>query len=125
MANRGGNQRQRYGRDGESAAAAYLETLGYDLLERNVQCGRWELDLIARTGSTLVFVEVRSRSTSRYGCPSETVGTRKQAHIVNAASLWLRGRRLAGPVRFDVIAVNWEAGRPFCRHFPDAFRSTF
>ena len=119
----GDREKQRRGRAGESAAAGYLVAHGYEILATNVRCARWELDMIARHGDILVFVEVRSRSTLQYGCPSETVNHRKQQHIARAASLWLRGRQAICPIRFDVIAVTWRAGRASCRHFPDAFRT--
>ena len=111
------------GRAAEQAALEFLESRGYRLVDRNVRRGRWEIDLIVRAGETLVFVEVRSRSNQRFGSAAETVGRRKQRHLVNAAELWLRGHPQGGPIRFDVIDVDTGHARSRCRHFVDAFRS--
>ncbi len=78
-------------------------------LARNVHCRMGEIDLIMRDGATLVFVEVRYRSRSRYGSASATVDTRKQLRIIRAARHWLMNQRGVLPVcRFDVIALDGE-----------------
>ena len=119
----GHDGRRERGRQAEIAAARYVQERGYTILATNVVRGRWELDIVARLDDTLVFVEVRSRSTERFGCPSESVNHRKQLHVARAAVLWLGARPLPPSIRFDVIAVVWESGRPVCRHFTDAFPS--
>ncbi|HEY8496805.1 MAG TPA: YraN family protein [Limnochordales bacterium] len=93
------------GRLAEAAAAERLAALGYQILTRNYRCRRGEIDLIARHGSFIVFVEVKAR---RRGIPDslEAVDARKRRRMVRAAMEYLAERRLVGaPVRFDVAAV--------------------
>ncbi len=119
-------QKQSRGRDGEKAAAAFLESRGYRIVATNVRQGRWEIDLIATNAELLVFVEVRSRAHAGLGFPSETVDLRKQRHVANAAQLWLQWqRRFWQEIRFDVIEVIGVGSGLSCRHFPDAFQSPF
>ena len=119
-------QKQSRGRDGENAAAAFLESRGYRIVATNVRQGRWEIDLIATDEDLLVFVEVRSRAHAGLGFPSETVDLRKQRHVANAAQLWLQWqRRFWDEIRFDVIEVIGDGSALSCRHFPDAFQSPF
>ena len=118
-------ERQALGRASEQVAAKFLEDRGYRVLERNVRRGRWEVDLVVQNQDALVFVEVRSRSSDRFGCPSESVDAEKQRHIALVAEMWLWGRSVTAEPRFDVIAVVWRDGEPQCRHIPDAFPSPF
>lgn len=124
---RGGDpprQRMARGRAAEAAAAVYLASRGYELLQRNVRLAGAEVDLVAWHGSCLVFVEVRSRSTLRFGDPVETVGRRKQERIARVAAAWLaRQGRADLRVRFDVVGVTWRDGEPVCSLVPDAFQS--
>ena len=108
----------------ERSAAAWLEGQGYAIVERNFQCKVGELDLVARRGDTLVFVEVKSRHRDTFGAPAEFVDRRKQAKLVRTASLYLKRFEAAPPAcRFDVIEVRWDgAGKPILTHLPDAFR---
>lgn len=95
------------GQWGEALAAEYLCRRGLELIDRNVTVAGAEIDLVARAGDTIVFVEVRGRSDDRRGHPFETVDLRKQARIRRAATGWLVARGLWDQVavRFDVIAV--------------------
>jgi putative endonuclease len=112
------------GRAAEAAAALWLEGQGYQLLERNVRLAGGEIDLIAVQGECFVFIEVRSRSSSRFGNPVETVDRRKQATIARVADAWLQaGKRRSSRARFDVVGVLWERGRPVFSLIVDAFRS--
>jgi putative endonuclease len=89
------------------------------VLDTNVWCGPYELDVVARRGGTIVFCEVKSKSGDRFGAPVEMVGVEKQRRVRVAAELWLRRHRECARlrVRFDVIAER--AGR--LEHLPDAF----
>jgi putative endonuclease len=95
------------GQRGEDRAAEYLERRGLEILERNVTAAGAELDLICRTGDTIVFVEVRGRADDRLGHPFETVDARKQARVRRGATGWLVARGLweRVAVRFDVVAI--------------------
>lgn len=95
------------GRAGEDLAAAHLLGQGYEVLERNWRCPRGELDLIARDrDGTLVFCEVKTRSSDRFGAPSEAVGRVKGQRLRLLALSWVCDRRPApADIRFDVISI--------------------
>jgi putative endonuclease len=98
------------GQRGEQLAAEHLGAHGLEIVERNVTIAGAEIDLIARAGDTIVFVEVRGRSDDRLGHPFETVDARKQARIRRAATGWLIRNELweRVAVRFDVVAIVGE-----------------
>ena len=98
--------RRALGAAGEAAAAALLRRRGYRILARNVRTRFGELDLVARDGETLCFVEIKTRRSLAFGWPQEAVTRRKQWHLVRMAQWYLKARRLADvPARFDVVAV--------------------
>ena len=99
-------QSSRVGSEKERRACAYLENNGLRLLERNYRCRRGEIDLVMRDAEDLVFVEVRYRTTSRYGTPAETVDTHKQRRLAAAAAHYLQYNPTNLPCRFDVVAVS-------------------
>jgi putative endonuclease len=112
------------GRAAEEAAAELLVRAGLRIVARNVRIAGAEIDLVAEDGEALVFVEVRSRSSTRYGGPLATVGRRKQSRIARAAQAYLaRAERWGSPARFDVVGVEWCAGRASCVHVRNAFES--
>lgn len=91
---------------GEGLACEYLATLGYRVLERNFSCRAGELDIIALQGDTVVFIEVKTRSSEKYGLPSEAVSSAKQTKIVKTALYYLQRNRLLDYMcRFDVIEI--------------------
>lgn len=100
----------RLGRDGEDLAVQFLRRKGYHIVERNFKFGRGEIDIIARDGKTLVFVEVKSRRSGRFGPPEEAVGRRKQRQLARLALAYIQRERLYLRVdcRFDVVAVSYE-----------------
>lgn len=92
-------------------AAARLATLGWTIVERNYRCALGEIDIIAREGDTLVFVEVKTRKTNTFGSPSAAVTPRKQRQISRVAQHYLaKGKRFSVPARFDVVAVTLSDG---------------
>lgn len=94
------------GRRGEQVAADWLIAHGYHVLERNWRCATGELDLIARTGRTTVFAEVKTRSSLDFGHPFEAITAVKAARLRRLAAEWCRGNGpLPGPTRVDGIAV--------------------
>jgi len=114
--------RRSLGAAGEEAAARYLEGAGYRILDRNIRRGRCELDIIAEGEGVMAFVEVKTRSSSRYGAPAEAVTPAKQRNIVRAALLYLQERDMEPTeIRFDVIEVLREGGADRIRHIPGAF----
>lgn len=110
------------GRKAEALAAAHLKQAGLRLEERNFRCRLGEIDLVARDGATLVFVEVRSRTSSAFGLPQESVGRRKQQRLRRLAQFYLQGRSDTA-VRFDVVSVSFDRqGNPErVEHIPHAF----
>lgn len=97
--------RRALGREGETRAAAWLEARGYRIEARNVRLGGVEIDLVARIGRTLVFVEVKTRRSARFGTPFDAIDANKRARMQRAAQAWFaEGRGHAARVRFDVIA---------------------
>jgi putative endonuclease len=110
------------GRAGEDAAAAFYRRHGFTVLERNFRCSEGELDLVARRGSLLVFCEVKTRSSERWGFPAEAVDWRKQARLRRLAGRWLVERRpQVCDIRLDVMAVVADPTGLRLTHVPDAF----
>ena len=101
----------------ESRAAAYLLGLGYEILDRNFTCKLGELDIVARKGELVVFVEVKSRGLDGFGLPQEHVTAAKRAKLRRAAQVYAQRRGLDCPMRFDVIAE----GPGGLEHLEDAF----
>ena len=94
------------GRDGEKIAAEYLRNNGYRIVEKNYKNRFGEIDVIAKEGQTVVFVEVKTRKTSSYGTPSSAVDSKKQQRMGKAAVTYLTEKRLIHhPVRFDVVSI--------------------
>ena len=96
------------GEGAELRAAAYLAGHGLAILARNYRTRLGEIDVIAREGAVLVFVEVRMRSESRFGGALESVTPRKQRRIAAAASMYLRQFPRAPRCRFDVVALDGD-----------------
>ena len=97
------------GRTGEDLAVRYLENQGYVIVERNYRKRIGEIDIIARDGECLVFVEVKTRRSNRFGSPFDAVGFRKQQQVSRVALAFMTQHRcLDVPVRFDVVAVHLE-----------------
>ncbi len=110
------------GDKGEQTAAEFLEREGYEILHRNYRFGRGEVDLIARKDGTIVFVEVKTRSSDRYGEPEEAVTPEKIRRIRRIASAYLSQRRIGEcDCRFDVVAVVFGVDGPTVRHTQDIF----
>jgi putative endonuclease len=118
----GDGGRKARGRAAEALAAAFLEGLGARVIARNHAIKRGEVDLVCEDGQTVVFVEVRSRSSEAQGGPEETVDRRKRRRVVAAATDWAtRNGALPRAIRFDVVAVTFGEGEPRLEHFPAAF----
>ena len=101
---------QAAGNAAENAAADFLARQGLAIVARNYRTRMGEIDLVARDGEVLVFVEVRMRSSDHYGGGAESIGARKQARIVAAARQYLSRLRREPPCRFDVVTL--DSGRP-------------
>lgn len=114
------------GRVGEQCAARYLRRQGYRIVARGLRYARGELDLVAWDGSTIVFVEVKTRVSNQRGLPGEAVDQRKQRRITRAALLYLKQHRLLNRrCRFDVVAIVWppSSRQPEIELIRDAFEA--
>jgi len=114
------------GRRGEDAAARYLKRLGYIIVARGHRDNIGEIDLIAVDGRTIVFVEVKTRTSHDAGHPGDAVDDAKQRKLTRLALSYMkRHDLLENAARFDVVAVTWPAGRgkPVIEHFISAFES--
>jgi len=111
---------------GENMAARFLRNHGYRIILRNFRCDVGEIDIIAKDGRTLVFVEVKTRADDE-PTPETQVDEAKQHQLTRVAKFYLsRYGNPQPPARFDVVAIVWPAGRPpQIRHTPDAFEATF
>jgi putative endonuclease len=109
---------------GERAAEAALTRAGLTILARRFRCRRGEIDLVARDGPVLVFVEVKRRAEDSHGTPAESVDARKRGRLAGAAAVWLsRTQPPHPPCRFDVVEVRDTPGGGLrTHHLPDAFR---
>lgn len=105
----------------EEQAAAFLIRQGFQILEHNFFCRKGEIDIVARDGDFLVFVEVKYRQSGQSGDPAEAVTVRKQRRIIQAARYYLftHGYSEETPCRFDVVAILGEE----LRYYRDAFWS--
>ena len=105
------SSQQDFGRFGEQCAADWYRDAGYEILARNWRCARGELDLIAANDELVVFVEVKARSSARFGSGADAVDWRKQRKVRAIASQWLEQRPESDrsyfeELRFDVVDVD-------------------
>ena len=107
----------------EEMAANYLIEQGYEILARQYRTRSGEIDLVARDGSTIVFIEVKGRQSTRFGLPQEAVDRRKQRRIWRSAQHYLWSRGLSdGLCRFDVIIIqSISPGQHQIEHIIGAF----
>ena len=110
------------GERGENVAARYLRNKGYKIIIRNFRCELGEMDIVARDGKTLVFVEVKTRAYDD-PTPEEQVNLTKQQTLTRIAKLYLSRYGIPQPpARFDVVAIVWPTGQnPIIRHTEHAF----
>ena len=116
--------RRSTGIKGEEEAARFLTRSGFAILDRNVRTRAGEIDLVAKEGKTLVFVEVKTRRDLEGDPPQAAVHTRKQNRLAKLAHGYLKLKRIRHtPCRFDVVSViiNEEGGVKAIRHIPNAF----
>ena len=112
------------GNEGERLAARYLRRQGFRILARRYRTAQGEIDLVAREGTAIVFIEVKTRRSELAGRPHEAVDAHKQSQLTRLALAFLkRFRLLEQPARFDVVSIVWEgAGNPpQIVHYRNAF----
>ncbi len=106
--NQGKKNNYKKGKEGELKAALYLTKNGYDVVEINYSGYNAEIDIICKDKNTLIFVEVKYKSTKRYGMGFEEVNKNKQKKIINCAKLYMRDNYISSntSVRFDIISID-------------------
>lgn len=109
------------GQQGEALAADYLRNKGYTILAQNWRIGRAELDIIAKIGETMVFVEVKTRSDNYFGAPENAVNQKKMDLMTDAASAYMYEVEHDWEFRFDIISVLVRGEKHYITHFEDAF----
>ena len=110
------------GKAGEHIALEFLISRGFSIVERNYHCIFGEIDIIARDGSELVFVEVKSRRSRTFGEPEHSVDLKKQRRLSRAAVNYLQQKSLLEKeARFDVLAIQRTAGGNHVHYIPNAF----
>jgi TIGR00252 family protein len=115
-------QRVALGKTGEDLAVAELERRGYAIVARRWRNRAGEIDIIARDGETLVFVEVKAREDHDFGDAAESVTMRKRRTIVRLAKAYVVEQRwIDRPCRFDVVTIHRDAGRSVVTVYPNAF----
>lgn len=118
------NSHTELGRLGEELALDFLRKRGMTILDVNWHFHHLELDIVAKDGDELVFVEVKTRSTSYFGNPEEAVSPQKMSRIINAAEAYIIEHDLDVDSRFDVIAIIMPSHQPpEIEYFDDAFYS--
>jgi putative endonuclease len=119
------NDKKERGNWGEERAALFLRLHGYRIVERNFRCRQGEIDIIARKGEVVVFVEVKQRKNADFGEAREFVTYSKQRRVIAAAELWLLKTGCELQPRFDVIEVYAPEGTktllPEINHIENAF----
>jgi len=102
-------KRQELGRRGESLAVRNLESKGYLIKARNWRTIEGELDIVAEEGDTIVFVEVKARTSRVYGFPEEAITKKKRQHLIKTALAYLDANQIhESNWRFDLITIEWS-----------------
>lgn len=115
------NNSENLGVWGEKLAKEYLQQKGHEILETNWRFKRYEVDIISRSGETIVFVEVKARKNATFGEPEAFVTGQKQRFLTQAAHHYLTLHNIELEARFDVIAVLQLNNSPTVKHLEAAF----
>jgi putative endonuclease len=114
--------RRSVGTEGEDLAATLLEERGYTILKRNYRFGRGEIDIVAREGEELVFVEVKSRRSSQDGAPEESITLGKESQLKKVAEGYLLEHDIVNQsCRFDVVTITYQKGVPALQLIQNVF----
>ncbi len=109
------------GRQGEDLAVAYLVRQGHTVIDRNFRYEKAEVDIISSHAGTIVFTEVKTRSTERYGYPEESVKGKKKELLRKAMESYLAENNITIEPRFDIISIVINACGTDIHHIEDAF----
>ena len=109
------------GSEGEDIAADLLKKKGYKIIRRNYKTPLGEADIIVKDNNTIVFVEVKTRTSDTFGRPFEAVNYRKQEKFKKIALYYLKHNKIELPVRFDVVSILSKDGKAEVNHIIEAF----
>ena len=109
------------GKEGEDLAVSFCRKKGYKVLEKNYRTTFGEIDIIAKDGDGLVFIEVKTRTDNSFGYPFEAVNSRKREKIRRVALCFMKKYRQEVPARFDVLSIIIQEGKKRVEHIKDAF----
>lgn len=105
-------KRKELGNLGEQIASEYLQKEEYKIIERNFYCKQGEIDIIAKKGKEIIFIEVKTRTNNLFGKPAEAVNVKKQKCIMQATNYFLYKNNLTEAfIRFDIIEINLIKGK--------------
>lgn len=106
---------------GEKIAINFLQNLGYQVIESNWREKKFEIDIIAIDKNEMVFIEVKTRSSSVFGEPEEAVTLKKQKHLIEGADYYMNEKEIDLECRFDVISIIHHKNQNTINHFKNAF----
>lgn len=109
------------GEKGEQMAVLYIQNLGYRIVETNWKQKKFEIDIIAIDQEELVFIEVKTRSTSVFGNPEEAVTIKKQEHLIEGAEYYIQENEIDLESRFDVVSIIYNTKKEEINHIKNAF----
>ncbi|MBP6977499.1 MAG: YraN family protein [Bacteroidales bacterium] len=112
------------GKAGEEIAVQYLRSKGYTILETNWRWGKNEIDIVAEDKEYLVIVEVKTRHSSDFGEPEDSVTRQKQKLLIRAANSYINRYGVKKETRFDIISILLRGRNPEVNHIIDAFYPT-
>lgn len=109
------------GTRGEDLAVEFLKDKGHQIVERNWRLSGYEIDIISEDDEFIVFVEVKTRSSSQWGNPEQSIGKQRMRRMINGASHYLKLNNIDKPARFDIVAIIVSEKEKEIEHFEDAF----
>lgn len=115
------NNSQKFGREAEEMARELLVKNGYTILETNWRFHKYEIDIIGQLNNTVVFVEVKARSSNEFGEPEMFVTKKKQNFLIAAANRYLQEKEVQNEARFDIISVLQFNNKLTVKHLEGAF----
>lgn len=114
-------QHNELGEQGERAAVEFLKSKGYEIVTQNWRFRHYEIDIIARHAGFIVFVEVKTRTSTQWGNPEDFVGKTRMRRMIDAADFYLKDYKVDDDTRFDIIGAVWNGHSFEIEHIEDAF----
>lgn len=110
------------GKRGETLAISFLKKNGYRIIESNFRCRYGEIDIIAQDGKTVAFIEVKTKTSNRFGSPTQAIDSRKQRQVSKTALAYISQKRLTNySARFDVVGINIKGSNSEIELIKNAF----